>query len=137
MSRENVEAFKRGVEAYNRADIDALLEMHDPEVEWHPVMQVLLGGDPKAYRGHAGVREWVHDLAASFDDIHIELSEVRDLGDRVLAIGRLSGRGKASGVETEITLAWLAEFTRGRATRVLSFLEPSEAFEAAGLSSSP
>jgi hypothetical protein len=30
MSQENVEAFKRAVEAYNRRDIEALLET------WHP-----------------------------------------------------------------------------------------------------
>ena len=33
MSDENVERFKRGVEAYNRRDADALLEFMDPEVE--------------------------------------------------------------------------------------------------------
>jgi uncharacterized protein with GYD domain len=36
MSQENLETFKRGLDAYNRRDIDALLEELDPEVEWHP-----------------------------------------------------------------------------------------------------
>lgn len=31
MSQENVEAFKRGVHAYDRRDIDALLEELDPD----------------------------------------------------------------------------------------------------------
>ena len=35
MSEENVEAFKRGVAAWNRGDIDAMLEVDDPEVEVH------------------------------------------------------------------------------------------------------
>jgi hypothetical protein len=30
MSDENVEAFKRGMEAYNRRDVDAFLETFDP-----------------------------------------------------------------------------------------------------------
>jgi len=30
MSQENVEAFKRAIEAYSRRDIDALLEEIDP-----------------------------------------------------------------------------------------------------------
>src|SRR5918994_7434095 len=39
MSKENVEAFKRALEAGNRRDFDALLEELDPEVEWHPAME--------------------------------------------------------------------------------------------------
>ena len=35
---------ERGVEAYDLRDIDALLEDLDPDVEWQPVLQVLLGG---------------------------------------------------------------------------------------------
>ena len=44
MSQENVEAFKRGIEAFHRRDMETMLEMHDPKVEWHPMIQVLLGG---------------------------------------------------------------------------------------------
>ena len=44
----------RGVEAYDLRDIDALLEDLDPDVEWHPVLQVLLGGEATVYRGHRG-----------------------------------------------------------------------------------
>ena len=33
MSQENVETFKRGLDAYNRRDIEALLEELDPDVE--------------------------------------------------------------------------------------------------------
>ena len=33
MSQENVESFERGTEAYNRRDVDGLLETLDAEVE--------------------------------------------------------------------------------------------------------
>jgi hypothetical protein len=36
MSQENVEAFKRGSDAVNRRDVEALLADVDPAVEWHP-----------------------------------------------------------------------------------------------------
>ena len=32
MSQENVENFRRGLEAYNRRDLDALIEELDPDV---------------------------------------------------------------------------------------------------------
>ena len=44
MSEENVEAAERAIDAVNRRDIEAVLEELDPEVEWHPMIQVLLGG---------------------------------------------------------------------------------------------
>jgi hypothetical protein len=37
----------------------------------------------------------------AFAEIHSEYSEVRDLGDRTVAIGRLRARGNESGAATE------------------------------------
>ena len=134
MSQENVEAFKRGIEAYNRRDVEALLEVHDPDVEWHPVLQVLLGGEATVYRGHDGIREFVRDLDEAFAEAHIEVSETRDMGDRLVAIGRLHARGKASGADTESPIGYVADFKNGKAIRIRSWLDPKEALEAAGLS---
>lgn len=44
MSKENVEAFRRGLEAGNRGDVDALLDELHPEIEWHSALHVLIGG---------------------------------------------------------------------------------------------
>jgi ketosteroid isomerase-like protein len=88
MSQENVDAFKRGLEAGNRGDVDTLLEVLDPQVAWHSALHALLGGEGTVYRGHAGVREMIGDLYEAFDDFQIEISEVRDRGDRTVAIGR-------------------------------------------------
>ena len=87
MSQENMEAFKRGLEAGNRGDVETLLEVLDPEVAWRSALHALLGGDATVYRGHDGVREMLGDLYEAFDEIHIEISEIRDLGDRLVAIG--------------------------------------------------
>ena len=42
----------------------------------------------------------------AFDEIQIEVSEIRDLGDRLVAIGRTRTRGRESGAETESPIAW-------------------------------
>ena len=85
------------------------------------------------YRGHEGVRELVRDIDEAFAEA-VEIVEIRDLGDRVLAIGRLRARGKASGADTESPIGFLADFRNAKLTRVLSYLDPKEALEAAGLS---
>jgi hypothetical protein len=57
MSQENVEAFKRVIEALNRRDIESLLERYDPDVEARYALESLLGGEAVVHRGHEGVRE--------------------------------------------------------------------------------
>jgi ketosteroid isomerase-like protein len=134
MSRENVEAVRRAAAAFNRSDVDALLEEADPEIEWHPLLQVLLGGEATVYRGHQGARDLYRDIDEAFTETQVEVLEVRDLGERSLAFGRLRGRGRESGAQTEIAIAWLVEFQGGKVIRVREYLDPKEALEAAGLS---
>ena len=134
MSEENVEAFKRVVAAWNRGDIDAGLEMLDPAVEVHAVAPAALGGESTVYRGHEGVRELFRDVHEAFVEHRIEISEIRDLGERVLAVGQLRMRGTGSGAEVESPIAYVYEFKNGKATRIDDFLNPEEALEAAGLS---
>jgi ketosteroid isomerase-like protein len=134
MSEENVEMVRRALEAYNRRDIEAVLEIHDPDVEWHPALQALLGGEATVYRGHEGVREFLRDLDEAFAELQIVIADTRDLGDQVVAIGHAHGRGRESGAETETPIGYLVDFRNGKVTRVLSYLDPTEALKAAGLS---
>jgi ketosteroid isomerase-like protein len=134
MSQENVEAFKRGIAAWNRRDIDATLEELDPAVEWHPAVGAGLGGEATVFRGREEVRKGIQDLIEAFDDLRFELSEFRDLGDELLALGRVHGHGTESGVEIDSPLAWLIRANKGKANWVRTYLDPKEALEAVGLS---
>ena len=126
-----MEALKRGLEAYNRRDIEGLLEVLAPEVEWHPALMESLRGTAAVYRGHEAVRELLQDLL--LDDFSAEVTEVRDLGERVVATGRLRIRGKASGAETESPMGFVADFKNGKATLIRTYLDPKQALEAVGL----
>jgi ketosteroid isomerase-like protein len=109
MSQENVEQFKRGLEASNRRDIEALLDTLDPGVQWSPAFPALLGGEARVYWGHDGVCEMFRAFRDALDEIHAEYSEIRDLGDRVVGIGRIRTRGKASGAATEAPFACISD----------------------------
>ena len=71
MSQENVEAFKRGLEAGNRGDVDGLLDELHPEIEWHSALHALMGGQQTVFRGHDGVRRMIGDLYEAFAEVHI------------------------------------------------------------------
>jgi ketosteroid isomerase-like protein len=133
MSQENVEEFKRGTDVLNRRDIESFLEMLDPEVEWHPGLVALLEGEATVYRGREEVRKMLQDIFEAFADFRFEFSEIRDLGDRILAVGEMRGRGTESGVEIESPWAFLIQLRNGKATHVRVYLDPKEALEAAGL----
>ena len=134
MSKENVESFKRATELLNRRDIGSFLEMLDPGVEWHPALVTLLEGEATVYRGREEVRALLQDIFEAFADFRFEFSEIRDLGDRILALGEMRGRGTESGAEIESPWAFLIQFRNGKATQVRVYLDPKQALEAAGLS---
>ena len=134
MSTENVEAFKRGLEAGNRGDIDGLLDELHPEIEWHSALHALMGGQQTVFQGHEGVRRMIGDLYDTFAEVRIEMSEFRDLGHGLLALGSTRTRGKASGVETETPLALVTEIRNGKTISIRAYLDRDEALEAAGLS---
>lgn len=135
MSEENVEAFRRANEAFRRGDLDAWLEeFFDPEIEWHTALPGLLTQGGTVYRGHEGVREMFRELADTLDEIWPEYSEVQDVGDRVVGIGRIHTRGKASGAQTDVPFALVGDYRNGKTVRVRTYLDPSEALTAAGIS---
>ena len=133
MSEENAELLRRAVEAYNRHDIEALVAELDPEVEWHPALPGLLVGAAAIYRGHDGIAEMFRDFYEVLDEIRFEYSEIHDLGDRVVAIGEIRVRGKASGAETRSPYANVADVSNGKGVRIRGYLDPEEALKAARL----
>jgi ketosteroid isomerase-like protein len=142
MSLENVERFVEMTEAFNRltaADVDAVdrsaaledwLGSMDAEVEFEPQQAALQG----TYVGSDGVMQWLADLAGHYEvGGHIRLSDVRDLGDRVLALGTLHFTGRGSGIETEAPVAVVATFRNGLITHFKDYGAKEEALQAAGL----
>src|SRR4051794_15631812 len=96
MSQENVETFQRAVRAYNDGDLDGVLEAFDPEVEWHAVFQVMLGGAATVCRGQEEVRAYFQELSEDFAELRLRMDELRDLGDRlVVSVGSEDVAGPA------------------------------------------
>jgi ketosteroid isomerase-like protein len=98
------------------------------------LQHALMGGQRTVFRGHDGVRRMIGDLYETFAEIHIEMSEFRDLRDGLVAIGRTRTRGKASGAVTETPLALVTEIRNGKTISIRAYLDREEALEAAGLS---
>ena len=135
MSRgSNAEVVRAIFAAWNRDDMEAVLEHLDPEAELVPLRAQLEG---TSYRGHDGVRQLHSDLNAEWERMQLTVDELREVGaDRVVARSTLTARGRASGVELEIPIGWLIELRDGKVIRSQSFSNPDGAFRAAGLEDS-
>ena len=93
-----------------------------------------MGGAAAVYSGHEGVWEYFRDMDEVFAALELHYTEIRDLGDRVLATGSFRARGRLSGAVIGSPVAALVDVDKdSRATKVLTYLDPAEALEAAGL----
>jgi ketosteroid isomerase-like protein len=70
MSRENVEAFRRALAAYNRREVEPMVEVTHPEIEWYPLSAEVEGS--LSFRGHEGLRQWFANLHATYRGVRGE-----------------------------------------------------------------
>ena len=135
MSEENVEAVRRGVEAWNADDFDAYLAWLDPEVEWHPSIEPALEGGETTYRGHDGARRaWDDYRGGAWERLTIRIQEIRDLGESVLVLGHIDLTARTTGLEFTEEVGSLMTFRGGKVIRSQDFLSHAEALETAGVS---
>ena len=84
-------------------------------------------------RGHDGIRELLGEVYDALAEIPLDYWESRELGDRIVGIGRIRKRGEQTGAVTEMAFGTVTHMKNGRAIRIWTHLDPQEAFEAGGL----
>ena len=131
MSAANLEIVKRALDAFNRRDVDAFLALATPDFEWSPSMVAIEG---QTYRGREGIDTYFGNLKNAWEEFQVLRDEFRDLGDLVVMLGRLQGRGKGSGVPVDSSLGMVFDFRGGTISRIRGYLDHAEALRAAGLS---
>ena len=113
MSQENVEMVRRGYEAYNRGDPEGTVADFAPTFEYVSTGAISAKGD--VHRGPEGYLEFVRWLWDEFEGVRIEVHELSEAGDRVLASVTLQGRGRQSGADVAWDLWHLWWVEDGRA----------------------
>jgi ketosteroid isomerase-like protein len=132
MSQENVEILRQGYEALGRGDVDAVLEICDPDVE----CELPEGGiNTGTLRGHQALRDFLEGYIDAFESFRMEPEQFLEADDQVVVVLRVIGRGRGSGLEVDVRPAHLWTMDGGRAVRLQAFPEREHgaALEAAGL----
>ncbi|MGA8926516.1 MAG: nuclear transport factor 2 family protein [Solirubrobacterales bacterium] len=132
MSEENVEIARQAYEAWNRGDLDWLLDHITPDYEWRTAQ--LFPDTDAVYRGQEGFRRFWNTFREPWETVLIEVERIEPIGDdQVLALLRFHGRGR-DGIEVMVEYANLLTIENGVVSENVGFADWQQALESAGLS---
>jgi ketosteroid isomerase-like protein len=118
-------------EAFNRRDIDAALAIVDEQVEFFaPTAEMANEGLP--YVGHEGMRKYYDDVAKFWLELEVTPSEIREVADAVLVLGRVYGRAEGGYIQ-DSPAQWVMRFRDGRVSLIRVFTNRSAALAEVGL----
>jgi ketosteroid isomerase-like protein len=100
------------------------------DIEFNSAMSGTVAGG--SLRGREGTEALFADIRDTWEEHRMVIEVIRDLGDRVLGLGRLEGHGKASGVSVDVPLAVISDFRDGKVWRTRTHLDHDAALRAAG-----
>ncbi len=128
---ENVETYRRALDAFNRREKEAWLSTAHPELENHPPRN---WPEQEVIRGAGEVWDFYVEAFEAFEDGGIEIfGPIEEVDDTLVAEVMAKVRGKASGAEAEWRYWQVLHMRDGKALRIAWFADHGEALEAAGV----
>ena len=124
MGEANIDTLKRGYSALNEGDLSVVLQLLDPDIEWH---EPAPSSDAGTHQGRASFERFLRGWLESFDEFRVEPERIVEQDDRLIAVVRQTGKGRASGLEIDATLAHVWTVPDGRAIRWEAVGEPEVA----------
>ncbi len=130
MPPEKADAIARTIELIDERDFDQLAEILHPSYEFHAAIGRVEGA---TYIGLDGLREFVADMDATWQDYRLRLEHVYEAGEQSVAVIYISGVARVSGVPLEQRIASVLSWRDGKVWRNVSYTAPDEALKAVGL----
>jgi ketosteroid isomerase-like protein len=131
MGEESIDLVRRAFSAFAERDLDVVLELVGPDVEFFPPTASIAGHDTP-YRGEEGLRQYFDDVARIWEVLEVVPHEYREVGDQVVALGRVYGRG-LDGLLVDSPTGWIWTIDGGKIVAGRVFTSRQEALDAAGL----
>ena len=133
MASRNVEQLIEGFRAMERGDVEWIVALADPDVEFVNPDHALESG---TRYGPDGLRVGMHGILDAFEDLRFTHDRTEEVGDRVVATGTFAARGRGSGIAFgPMPFAVVTTQRDGKLIRYEWFAEPEEALRAVGLTS--
>ena len=129
MSQGNLALVEQAVAAFNQRDLDWLYDQMPDDFEFVSVLTAVDG--VATYRGRHAWRDYFAALEETWSEWHVEDVNLHEgAGDNVVAVLRLMGKGRLSGVDTSQTIGMVYRLKDGKIWRMRAYLDPDEALAA-------
>lgn len=104
-------------EGFGRRDLDAVLSVMDPDIEWDATDALAHTG---VYHGHEGVSEYISSLSEAWQEFHLNPEQFTESGDgaHVMVLGSVKGKLAANGQDVEARFAHVLQLEDGKVTRL-------------------
>jgi uncharacterized protein len=135
VSQTNIELVQSAFDAWNRRDLEAFAGHAAEDVAWVEVAG-RPEGVPTERLGRDRMRRSLEALFDVWDSYHVEVERIEEAGDRVVAVVREVGRGRASGVEIDGRWGYLITVEKGYIVRIEAYRDAAVALGLAGLGQS-
>ena len=105
MIATDIELVKATFAAFAARDLETVLGLADPEIEFTAVTGEH-AGRTEPYRGHDGLREYFRDVAAVWEELRLTPREFREDGGLILVTGKVSARSQRRTVTGSTGWVW-------------------------------
>jgi uncharacterized protein len=132
MSEENVNIMRQGYDAFNRGDIDTVMRLMDPNIEWRePDVEGL--PDRGTHHGSEAVANEVFGAVAEhWDEFQAVPEEFLDAGERVIVLGYFRVRGKATGRTVDAPYAHVWTLREGKVVQHRNYVDTATFLQSLG-----
>ena len=120
----DIEVVKATFAAFAARDLQAVLALSDPDIEFTAVTGEH-AGRTEPYRGHDGMRQYFRDVAEVWEELRLTPREFREEDDLVLVTGKVAARSRSRTVTG--STGWIWRVRNGKITFVRVYASAADA----------
>jgi ketosteroid isomerase-like protein len=122
-----VDLVRRGTEAFNRRDFDAMMSIYGPASVWDGSRWGM-----GTFEGSAAIRDFIEDWMVHYEELEIELEELLELGKGVVfLVARQNARAVDSDNHVQLREAYVSVWAGNVVVRMTAYPDIDEARAAA------
>jgi ketosteroid isomerase-like protein len=101
--------------------------------EWRPAFPAGTEGRGGIFRGHTEIARAWRGVREAWSEYRVDADEARMVGDALLVLGRIHGRGAHSDIEINSEWSAVVRFRDGKAISIWDWLDHDHPLKAVGL----
>ena len=124
---DNVELVKQGYQYFAEGNVEAVLELFHPEMEWNECKGFpYISGDGLFIGPNAVVQNVFAKIPENMDDFQVDIQELFGSGDRVVMVGHYKGVWKETGKEFKANATHVWTVKDEKATHFFQAVDTAE-----------